>query len=109
HSAKVDDRWYFSIDVEPSKAAPHYIDKQWYERVGSEVRLGSPKTLLAYAASADASPGEPLALQRLAAQVNELATTVRSGHRWLPKLRDMLIGGIIGAAVSVLLAYLFGS
>ena len=95
-------RKFAFIEVQASQEAPHFVGDQWYERIGTSVRIGSPLTLQAYSVSTGANPEVPLAMQRLIAQVSQLSGMLRKSGRWTPKVRDMVIGGIIGAIISLL-------
>jgi predicted HTH transcriptional regulator len=101
-----DGKQFAFIEVRASESAPHLVGNQWYERIGTTTRIGSPATLRAYSVSSGANPEVPLATQRLIAQVQELSDMVRDSTKWSPKLRDMVIGGVIGAIISLLVSFL---
>ena len=87
--------------------SPYFAENRAFQRMGGAVvPLGSDAIYESIRERAESSEDLLVEVKELAARIEQLNAELLAGRSWRSKIVDMVVGGIIGALISIVLALL---
>lgn len=107
HVETVDGKSVIVIDIKKSEEAPHAVNNLLYQRDGtSVVPVDSASLYTSITEHSNVLSSVQRNIMRLTDVIENQNKQLMYDQGWRAKLPDMLIGGLIGAAISLLIQFL---
>lgn len=105
----IDDKSVLVVTIPKGTKSPYLFDGQAYNRLGTQIKPITPQVLYSSITERAKSVNElQTEIKGLSETFATLNQVVIKAHRWKTKILDMVLGGIIGAAISLLICLALG-